>query len=110
MTSQQPARGNSPLANTPEEEIVLMQVAAAALTTVLASAGFLWMKGAEWLIEHQVLVAAEASPLLEIPGTAGAGLDVSRVVIAGSVLLGVLAITISAGRRVAARRRQERMG
>lgn len=103
-------RGGNPLANGPEEEIVLIQVAAIALGAVLGSAGLLWMKGVEWLVEHQVLVSAEASPLLEIPGTEGAGLDVSRVVIATSLLLGVLAIAISSGRRLAARRRQERMG
>lgn len=108
--STNPRRGGNGLADTPEEELVIIHVAIAAVAALLASAGALWLQGASWLVEHHVLVARAARPLIEVPGTAGAGLDLPRIAIAVAVLLAALAGTISAGRRALDRRRREELG
>lgn len=108
--STSPNRGGNGLADTPEEELVIIHVAIAAVGAVLASAGALWLGAAGWLVEHHVLVARSAEPLLEIPGTSGSGLDLPRIAIAVALVLAVLAAAISAGRRAVERRRREELG
>lgn len=98
-------RGNG-LADTPEEEVLLVHVALAVLGMVVGSAGVLWLKGATWLVEHQVLVGASAGPLVQIPGAAGAGLDVPRLAIAAAIVLATLVVAASSARRAIARRRE----
>lgn len=90
-------------ADNEEEEAFLIYMGMLALGAVLGSAGLLWLKGATWLVEHQVLVAAAADPLVVIPGTGGAGLDVSRAAIAAAVILVALVSAVSAARRAWAR-------
>ena len=104
--SNTPYRGNG-MADTPEEEVLLIHVGLALLVIVAASAGTFWLKGATWLVEHQVLVAAKADPLLQIPGAAGAGLDVPRLAILAAVILAVVVTAVSSARRAIARRREE---
>lgn len=105
--SNAPHRGGNGVADTPEEELVLIHVAIAAVAIVLGSAGALWLFASAWLVEHKVLVSAAAKPLIEIPGTAGAGLDLPRIAIAGGILLAGLAAAVSAVRRAWTRRREE---
>ena len=52
-------------------------------------------------------VAAKADPLLQIPGAAGAGLDVPRLAILAAVILAVVVTAVSSARRAIARRREE---
>ena len=99
------AHGNG-IADTPEEEFIVVHAALAALAAVIGSAGFLWLKGVEWLIEHNILVAASADPLLVLPASAGAGLDLPRIAIAGGVLLGAVLLSVSAAVRAISRRRR----
>lgn len=106
MTTNRSQRGNG-LADTPEEETFLINLGVVTLTGLLGSAGILWLKGATWLVEHQILVAADQDPLLVVAGTGGAGLDISRLAIAAAAVLVVLVLLVSAGRRSLARRRQE---
>ena len=54
--SNTPYRGNG-MADTPEEEVLLIHVGLALLGIVAASAGTFWLKGATWLVEHQVLLS-----------------------------------------------------
>lgn len=98
-------RGNG-LADTPEEEVLLIHIALAALGVLVGSAGVLWLKGTTWLVEHGVLASASSHPLVEIPGAAGSGLDLPRIAIATAVLLAVAAVALSWARRVIARRRE----
>lgn len=86
---------HSASATTPGEEIVLVHVAMIMLGAVVASAGALWLAGAQWLVDHHVIVAARLDPLLVIPGTGGAGLDLARVFIGAGVLLAVMVIATS---------------
>lgn len=101
---------NNGIADTPEEETFLINVAVVALSAMLGSAGVLWLKGATWLVEHQILVAASQDPLLVVAGTDGAGLDISRLAIAAAAVLVVLVSLVGAGRRSLARRRQAMEG
>ena len=66
MSNHAPHNG---IADTPEEELVVINVAIGALGTVLASAGILWFKGVAWLLEHKIIVPEAAAPLITIPGT-----------------------------------------
>lgn len=104
--SNAPQRGKG-LADTPEEEVLLIHIGIAMVGIVLASAGALWLKGAVWLVQHKVLVAAAADPLVQIPGAAGAGLDVPRLAIAAAIILASLAAAVSSARHALGRRRQD---
>lgn len=53
----------------------------------------------DWLVKHSVLVPAAASPWISIPGTGGAGIDGSRVLIAVSALAAVGICAVAAHRR-----------
>ena len=103
--SNTPYRGNG-LADTPEEEILLVHIALGAVGIAVGSAGVIWWKGSVWLVEHHIFVAGSADPLLEIPGTAGAGLDVARIAILLGIVVALLAIAVSAARRALTRRRE----
>ena len=94
------------IADTPEDELVVINAALLALGAVLGSAAVLWLKGVEWLIEHKILIAASADPLLVLPASAGAGLDLPRIAIAGGVLLGAVVLGVSAALRAISRRRR----
>ncbi len=101
-----PSRGSG-VANSPDEEVILVVVGALALSALVGSVGLVWVVGVGWLVEHHVLVPADAHPLLAVPGAAGAGLDLPRVAILLALLLAVGAITVSSARRALARSRQE---
>lgn len=99
MSGTAPRGGSNGLADTPEEELLIIHVAMAVLALLFASAGALWLQGSAWLVEHQVLVAHTAQPLVEVPGTAGAGFDLPRLAIAAGLVLAGLATVVSAARR-----------
>ncbi len=86
-------------ATTPSEELLLLHVAMFALGGLVASAGALWLTGSRWLVAHKILVAADQTPLIAIPGAAGAGLDLPRICIAAAAVLAAVVITISWARR-----------
>lgn len=96
------------LADSPGEEMLLIFVALGVAGSVLASAGAVWLKGSEWLVAHRVLLPAAAHPVIQIPGTAGAGLDLPRVAIASAVAVAVLAVALSSAWRAMSRRRKDR--
>lgn len=52
---------------------------------------FAWTSLVGWLIAHHVLVDAAADPLVVIPASEGAGLDLPRLLLLGAVVLGMLA-------------------
>lgn len=74
---------------------------------IIGSLGLLWLRGVQWLVEHHILVAASADPLLAIPGGDGAGFDLARIVIVAAVLVAMVAIIASTVLRKIRRRRRE---
>ena len=77
-----------------EDELIVLAVGGLVVLTLLGSVGLFWAKVTAWLVEHKVLVPADASPWVRLPG--GCGLDVPRVVIAGCAIAALLAIGVSA--------------
>lgn len=67
-----------------------------------------WLGGAvRWLVLYGVLVGAASDPLLVIPGTHGAGLDLGRLMIVASVVALLLTTACSAAVGAHRRRRME---
>jgi hypothetical protein len=59
-----------------------------------------WTRIVAWLVDHGLLAAAAAHPLVPLPGTGGAGLDVPRLaVLAAAVFVWVLLVADSRDRR-----------
>ncbi|ACZ32447.1 hypothetical protein Xcel_3448 (plasmid) [Xylanimonas cellulosilytica DSM 15894] len=102
MNSTQLGNG---IADTPEEEVILIVVGLGALGLIAGSLGLFWDKTIAWLLTHGLLLPAAARPLLEIPGTDGAGLDLMRAAIAAGVLLALIAVVVSSAVRAIRRRR-----
>lgn len=77
----------------PTEELLMLKVAMIAVATVAASIFTIstWHRALAWLVEHQVLVAANDSPLLRLPAADGIGIDAPRLAVAVAVLGIVLA-------------------
>jgi hypothetical protein len=94
------------VADTPEEELVLLLVGVVALGAVLGSAGTMALAGADYLVGHGILVGAREHPLVAVPGAGGAGLDLSRLAILAGLLLAVLAAAVSSARRAWALQRE----
>lgn len=52
---------------------------------------FAWTSLVGWLVDHQVLLEAARNPLVVIPASDGAGLDLPRLLLLAAVVLGLLA-------------------
>lgn len=52
-----------------------------------------------WLLDHSVLLPESDSPWISIPGTGGAGLDASRVLLTAAALAAVVIGLVTARRR-----------
>lgn len=75
---------------------------------VLVGPLVLWGRFIGVLVERQVLVEGSRDPLVTIPQSDGAGLDLARVVLLAGVLVGAAAIAWVTTRRRAARMEQTR--
>lgn len=58
-----------------------------------------WSRALVWLLEHQVVVAASAHPMLVLPRSAGAGVDLPRLALAAAAVLLLTAAAVGAVRR-----------
>lgn len=90
-----------------DDLFVLVMVGFLALGGVVASAGVWWAEAVRWLLAHRVLVAAGDHPLLRLPGSGGAGLDLPRLALATAALLLLTAAAAGALWRHPRRRRGE---
>ncbi|GAA1436018.1 hypothetical protein GCM10009616_34780 [Microlunatus lacustris] len=94
-----------PARNSSDDDVfVLFIVGAIALSVAVGSIGLLWSKAVRWMLQHELVVAASHHPVLILPGSAGAGLDVPRLCVVAGVLLGLLAWAGSAVRQKLASR------
>lgn len=60
---------------------------------IAAAALGYWHTVVTWLVDHHVLLAGAARPLLPIPGFAGAGVDLARLFVVAAALA-VLVIAV----------------
>ena len=90
-----------------DDLFVLVMVGFLALGGVVASEGVWWAEAVRWLLAHRVLVTAGDHPLLRLPGSGGAGLDLPRLALATAALLLLTAAAVGALRRHPRRRRGE---
>lgn len=105
MTSTSTSGQGFRLADTPEDEYVIIHALAVFALAAFSALGVLWYKGVGWLVVHQMLIPSSAHPVLVLPYTRGTGLDWSRILILVAAVVGLLALAISAARRAALRRR-----
>lgn len=84
----EPSRQNS------DTDLIVMIIAGALL---LGGAGaavtMMWHKVIAWCLSHGVLVPPSGSPMVALPNTGGAGLDLSRLAVAAAVVVIILALT-----------------
>jgi hypothetical protein len=67
-------------------------------TLVIGAAATGWDRATAWLLEHEFLLPATADPVVTIPDTGGAGVDLARIVLAvGALAVLSLAIRLVAG-------------
>mgnify|MGYP001116724447 FL=1 len=95
----------NPATSSADDEFVLFIIGCVAAAALVGSAGLFWLKGVGWLVEHQVLVPASQHPLVSLPSSDGAGLDLSRLAVLCAVVLALIAWAASAiHHRIAAAR------
>lgn len=98
-------RGTSGRGSSDDDDVVLFFIALIGGPGLLAA---FWSTAVGWLLEHRWLLPEADTPLLIVPATGGAGLDLPRAVIAAAVALAVGAAVCSWAWRLAARRRAAR--
>lgn len=93
----------------PGEEILLLKLGLIAGVTVAGSifTAATWHKVVRWLVDHEVLVPAEAAPLIEFPASQGAGLDAGRTALAVAAVVFLVISGIATMRHRADQRRRE---
>ena len=58
-----------------------------------ALAALRWAKTVRWMISEGLIVAAESHPLIMLPSSGGAGLDLARLAVIAAVVLAVTAVS-----------------
>jgi hypothetical protein len=93
----------------PWEEILVLKIGLIAGATVAGSifTAATWHKILHWLVDHDALVPAKESPLVEIPAGNGVGLDATRTALAIAVVVFLLISSVAAVRHRAEQRRRE---
>lgn len=104
-----PARNAAGLSD--EDQLSLLMAAPPLILGLLVAAlPAMSTKATAWLLAHDLIVGgASASPLVTIPGTEGAGLDLRRLIIVVAVLVLAATLALSGVRRSIDRRRQQRL-
>ncbi len=82
-----------------DTDIIVMIVVMMVLGSAGAIAAVAWQKVVTWCLEHGLLLPPTASPMLSIPGTTGAGLDLSRIFVVVAVVAALVALTARSVRR-----------
>ena len=103
----QPAQNAAGLSD--EDQLSLLMAAPLILGLLVAALPTMSIEATAWLLAHDLIVAASASPLVSIPGAEGAGLDLRRMIIVGAVLALPATLALSGARRSIDRRRQQRL-
>ena len=91
---------SNPAGRTSDDDLFLLLIVG--MLSLGAIGGLLttmWSRALAWLLEHQVVVPALQHPLVALPGSAGAGLDLPRLALAAAAALLLLAALVGAIRR-----------
>lgn len=83
---------NAPSRSSDGDVLTMLAVGMLLLGSAGTGVALAWSKILTWSLEQQVLLPAAADPMVVIPGSDGAGLDVPRIAVAAAVLLVVLAV------------------
>ena len=67
-----PQHGNNSKALSDDDQMALIWIAPLAATMALGSAGLWWSTAIAWMVDHSILIASEASPMVAIPASDGA--------------------------------------
>lgn len=94
---------NTPRSSSDSEILILILAAGLLLGGAGTALTLAWSKILSWCLQQRVLLPAAADPLVAVPHTGGAGLDLPRLAVAAAVLLSVLAVTASTTRKYRAR-------
>lgn len=92
-----PRRGTGSVSD--DELVILLVVGVLGFSAAVAGAVTWWTTALRWLLEHQVVVAADQHPLVTLPYSAGAGLDIPRVALAAAAGLLLIAVSVGGVRR-----------
>jgi hypothetical protein len=91
---------NTPSHSSSDGDILVMILGGALLlgsaSTITALA---WSKILTWCLAHQVLLPTATNPMLVLPASGGAGVDLPRLAVAAAVLLAVLVASASRATR-----------
>lgn len=77
-----------------DELAVLLGIGILGFGAAVAAAVTWRAKTLLWLLEHQVLVTADQHPLITLPYTAGAGLDMPRLALAAAATMLLLLASV----------------
>lgn len=81
-----------------DDTMTLLLIAAIGLAVI--GPALAWQQITGWLVDHGVLVDSQTDPVIVVPASGGAGLDISRV----TIIIALLAVSVCGFVVVRARR------
>ena len=87
--------GSAGGSRTSEDEMFLLFILGLfALAAAAGSVGYWGGQAVAWLLEHRALVPARAHPLVVLPSSGGAGLDLPRLSLLLAAVIGLLVAAV----------------
>jgi len=82
-----------------EDLIAVITVALTAIGSVAVVAATMWERVVSWLLQQHVVVADVGDPIVTLPASGGAGLDVPRLALLAAALVAATAVGVAGWRR-----------
>lgn len=96
MSNSSPSNSSPNNSSSDSDIMVLLLGGAVLLGSAGTIAALAWTKVLAWGLEQQVLLPASAVPLVVLPWSDGAGVDLARLAVAVAVVVVVLAVAATA--------------
>ncbi|WP_041293798.1 hypothetical protein [Kineococcus radiotolerans] len=106
---ERPAQNTPPSGAVSDDERGQLFLIAAAFVA-FGGIGVAWRRITAWLLGHDVILPASAELVVTLPASGGAGLDLTRLLVAVAAGLLLLAFAVSAIAKRRARRAHEEQG